>query len=144
MIPAGLFDQTKKVTTFLSTFEQCVELVSIPNGLFQYNTAANDFSATFNYCHKAVMPADIFIGSSSTPATRFASMNKVIYFGQFFSCVNTSVYPLSASGGTAPDLWNYTYGSAGYSLRSSTGYQIPPFWAHSTLTNWSVIPAGWK
>ena len=49
-IPAGLFDKNTAVTTFASTFINCTSLKSIPSGLFDNNTQVSSFKFTFAYC----------------------------------------------------------------------------------------------
>ena len=141
-IPAGLFDNNPQVQDFGNAFQNCRELVTIPSGLFQYNLKVTFFFETFYGCPKAIMPEDVFTGTTSTPETRFASVTSQMYIGGFFSAeyVTSS---LSSYGGTVPELWNYAYGK-GYTFNYPKQYgSVLPFRARTNVTNWNSIPRDW-
>ena len=69
-IPAGLFDNNTAVTTFASTFRQCTSLSSIPSGLFDNNTAVTTFARTFGQCTSlSSIPSGLF--DKNTQVTSF-------------------------------------------------------------------------
>ena len=69
-IPAALFDKNTQVTTFASTFRSCTSLSSIPSGLFDKNTAVTTFQSTFRYCTSlSSIPSGLF--DKNTAVTTF-------------------------------------------------------------------------
>jgi hypothetical protein len=49
-IPDGLFDNNINVTDFYYTFQNCTSLTTIPSGLFDNNINVTNFSYTFQNC----------------------------------------------------------------------------------------------
>ena len=131
-IPNDLFRYNTLVTTFRNCFINCSSLTSVPQYLFRYNTLVTNFRCCFEYCYKLTLNPDIFCDSTTEKTTRFAG--KSINFTYCF-LLNPSTF--TGTQGTAPDLWNYTFGSV-----TSTSC----FTGHSTasLTNYNDIPSEWK
>ena len=149
-IPSGLFDHNPAVTSFKRTFERCLNLLSVPGGLFAYNGEVTDFTRTFNCCRVLVVSDDVFInpGAGITSANRFTAVSNISFKECFAYCdPNYSdgrkyvTYPLSATGGTAPALWNYTY-AAGVMPDGTRCFAYRP--ADLTATAGEAIPAAWK
>ena len=143
-IPTGLFATNTAVTTFSYCFYGCIGLTTVPAGLFAANTAVRDFSNCFNVCTKLVLNAEIFC--SPVDYSRFS--------GQTVN-ISNCFYRDSFSGvqGTAPDLWNYSFGSvtsttcfggSGNSCISLSNYaSIPgewggPYSASTFITTWNI------
>ena len=127
-IPDHLFDNCPEVTVFSRVFLNCSGLSgNMPSGLFSKNMKAWEFYLSFMNCtHLNIVP-DVFTGTTSTPATRFADIAPGLI--DCFSYIG---------GGTAPELWNYTYRYLDYRsyercFRGSTG-----------ISNYSAIPTTWK
>lgn len=130
-ISQDLFRYNPQITNFGSCFWGDTYLASVPKYLFRYNTNATNFAWCFKDCRRLQLNPDIFCDNETEKATRFAGMT--VSFGNCFAI------DLAYAGvqGTAPDLWNYTFGSV-----TSAGC----FAGHSTasLTNYNDIPSGWK
>ena len=128
-IPQGLFDNCTKVNSFEDTFANCLELSgAMPSGLFSHNIKATSFRATFINDHKLTLVTDVFTGGTDyTPATRFTVHPYKIDFTQCFS---------GMGGGTAPNLWEYTFGGE---IESYLCFENC-----ARLTNYASIPSGWK
>ena len=74
IIPAGLFDYSSNVTSFVNTFVFCQGLTSIPSGLFDNNTNVTSFSGTFN----------ALLNLTSTPTNLFDNNPLVVNFESVF------------------------------------------------------------
>ena len=129
-IPAGLFDACTNVTTGDASFLSCHGLVTIPSELFRLTTNWTGFNNVFGDCPKAVLRADIFYRAGEQ-GTRFAG--KGVDFANAFK---RSSY--SGVQGTAPDLWNCTFGSV-----ASTDCFDGAGNDGSSLSNYASIPVAW-
>lgn len=122
-LPSGLFDKNTLVTTFNRAFMQ-TGLKSVLEGLLAKNLNVTDFNSVFGNCYYLKLNSKIFINADSEKKTRFNNVTKVINFGNMFQSVGNSI--TNGDYGTCPDLWNYTYSSAGYGWKrtysSSSGY----------------------
>jgi hypothetical protein len=74
IIPAGLFDYSSNVTSFVNTFVFCQGLTSIPSGLFDNNTNVTSFSGTFN----------ALLNLTSIPTNLFDNNTLVVNFESVF------------------------------------------------------------
>jgi hypothetical protein len=135
-IPADLFRYNTNVSSsgFYVTFNGCTGLTSIPADLFRYNTAVSGsgFYKTFEGCNKLQQRADIFFASGEE-STRF--LNRV---SNFEGCFDLTA-AFSGTKGTAPALWDCTYGTA-------TPVTTNTFDGHSadSVDNFASIPEAWK
>ena len=154
-IPAGLFSHQTGIGSFNSVFSGCTGLSgSIPEELFATNPSANEFSNTFNNCNNlsGEIPSGLFANNPSAyyfsycfydcynlkvnpslflPSDRFEQMTNTCYFECTFQNCGDNL----TDGGTAPDLWNYSFGS---------GVYYPAcFQGASTLSNYGDIPYEW-
>ena len=130
-IPTGLFDKNTSVTDFTSTFDSCVSLTTIPTGLFRQNTSVTNFFQTFNSCNSLQLNEFIFY-SSGEQSSRFAG--KDINFRQCF--LRSEFIGIQ---GTAPDLWNCSFGSINSELCfGGTGNTT------TSISNYDSIPTEWK
>lgn len=130
-IPTDLFRYNTNVSTFAKCFQGCVNIISCPQYLFRYNVLATKFTNCFYGCTKLTLNTEIFCDSTTEKTTRFTG--KTINFTYCF-LLNSSFV---GTQGTAPDLWNYTFGSV-TSTSCFTGHST------SSLTNYNDIPSGWK
>lgn len=135
---SDMFRYNTKVTTFYECFKKTFEIntgvYTIPNGLFRYNTLATIFNGCFSTCPYLIINPQTFclFGEEST---RF--LNKSVNFS---SCFSRTTYG-AASPGTAPDLWNYDFGTGTpvtTSCFAGAGNNL------TSLTNYADIPAAWK
>ena len=128
-----LFRYNTAITNFRGVFNSCPALLTIPDNLFKYNENATNFSYAIDYCRRLQMNPRIFC-SAGDETTRF--LNKNI---DFTSCFER--YNFAGNQGTAPDLWNYSYGSG---TPTTTGCFAGNANSADSLTNYADIPAGWK
>lgn len=133
-IPAKLFEKNTLVTDFDKCFEGCSALTEIPNLLFATNKSATNFRYCFSGCKKAKLNPNIFCDEATGKTTRFPDMTI-----DFTYCFKSCAYNLSTSSaaGTAPALWEYTYGSG-------TITKTDCFESVYTVSNYSAIPTEWK
>ena len=131
-IPAGLFDNNTKVTSFGYAFFNCINLTTVPAGLFAKNTLATNFSYTFQDCTKLQLNPNIFCDDVAERATRFSGKTM-----NFSFCFNLRP-AFTGSQGTAPALWLYTMNAASTKTTCFTGQTA------ASLTNFASIPAEWK
>lgn len=80
-IPAKLFANNSKITSFKSTFDTCSGLSSIPEGLFDNCPNVNNFGQTFSSCHN-IKTAPVSLFDNNRKATDFS--------GTFSSCDSVS------------------------------------------------------
>ena len=132
-IPSGFLDGFVKLTNLTQTFFNCNKLTSAPSLLFKDCSVATNFTQCFASCAKMTIPSDLFCASSAK-TTRFASVTP-----NFDGCFNRSSWTGSVAG-TAPDLWNYTFGGTPTTTNcyGGTGNSA------TSLTNYSSIPSAWK
>ena len=132
-IPADLFRYNTAVSVngFSNTFYGCTNLTSIPADLFRYNTACLSFSSTFYGCNKLTLRSDMFCAAGEE-GIRFNNQSV-----DFTNCMRLSG-GFTGTQGTAPALWNFTFGSG-------TPTKTSCFTSHSTssITNYGAIPAEW-
>ena len=132
-IPADLFryNPTVSAYVFSNTFYGCTGLTSIPADLFRYNTACLSFSSTFYGCNKLTLRSDMFCAAGEE-GIRFNNQSV-----DFTNCMRLSG-GFTGTQGTAPALWNFTFGSG-------TPTKTSCFTSHSTssITNYGAIPAEW-
>ena len=133
-IPTDLFRYNTAVSTlgFYGTFLNCTLLASVPGDLFLYNTACTSWAHCFDACPKLQVLANIFYEDGSQ-STRF--LNQSI---DFTNCFNRTSF--TGSQGTAPDLWNCTWGTG---TPTSTNCFGGAGNSATSLTNYSSIPTGW-
>ena len=83
-IPEGLFKNNVNVTNFREIFEGCTGLTSIPEGLFKNNVNVKDFNEMFKGC----------TGLTSIPEGLFENNVNVIGFGStFYGCTGLTSIP---------------------------------------------------
>jgi hypothetical protein len=132
-IPVDLFRYNVAATSFDGAFRDCSNLTSVPANTFRYNKAkAISFSYTFFNDTKLKIGPNIFFANGEE-ATRFAGNTSTDLSGYFFR--NT----YAGTAGTAPALWNCTFGGT---LKSSAAFGGAGNNATS-VTNYSSIPTGW-
>jgi len=140
-IPSGLFDKNTKVTTFYMAFFGA-GLKSVPEGLLAKNLNVTNFICLFGNCYYLKLNSKIFINADSEKKTRFKNVTKVIRFDNIFQRVGNSI--TDKDYGTCPDLWNYTYSSAGYGWQVTNGtYYIPFYDATYWKNQASSLGKGW-
>ena len=141
-VPADLFVNNPEATSFRGTFFECSELKELPKGLLASNLKATNFINTFGKCGKLKLNQYIFINADSEKKTRFNNVTKVIRFDNIFQSVGNSI--TGKDYGTCPDLWNYTYSSAGYGWKVTNGSYYLPFYGATCWTNQaSSLGKGW-
>ena len=132
-IPTDLFRYNTLVSTdgFIFTFYGCTGLTSAPSLLFAYTPDCDSFQSVFQNCNKLQLPADLF-SAAGDKGTRF--LNKTVNFTNAMS-----IGTFTGTQGTAPDLWNYDFGTG-------TPTKTTCFAGHSSgsVSNFADIPAEWK
>ena len=138
VIPKGVFDNNKWVESFENCFKDCLPLRAVPTGLFDKNTRATNFRRCFSGCLYLGMNEAIF-SATKDYKQRFPNTNKKMDFRECFKGAGSAyVLPdMMAFTGSAPDLWNYDFGRAGYS--STDCFANVSFY----LNNYSIIPSAW-
>ena len=138
VIPKGVFDNNKWVESFENCFKDCLPLRAVPTGLFDKNTRATNFRRCFSGCLNLGMNEAIF-SATKDYKQRFPNTNKKMDFRECFKGAGSAyVLPdMMAFTGSAPDLWNYDFGRAGYS--STDCFANVSFY----LNNYSIIPSAW-
>jgi hypothetical protein len=124
-IPAGLFDQLDKVTTFSETFRSS-NLEVIPTDLFKYCDLVTSFYFTFGYTDISAIPSGLFsyctevtdfrgvfhsctsLTSAGIPSNLFANCTKVTLFGD-----NNLTYTYSYGAFQGCNNADFTYIPAG-------------------------------
>ena len=132
-IPTDLFRYNTLVSTdgFNATFYGCTGLTSAPSLLFAYVPNCNSFQSVFQDCNKLQLPADLF-SAAGDKGTRF--LNKTVNFANAMR-----IGTFTGTQGTAPDLWNYDFGSGTPTKTTCfTGQTV------GSVTNYADIPAEWK
>ena len=134
-IPADLFRYNTLVSTlgFSATFRSCSGLEVAPDGLFKYNTAADSWQGCFQNCTKLQLSQYMFYDAGGE-TTRFLNQSP-----NFTSFVSRSSF--SGTQGTAPALWDCSYGTG---TPTSTSAFAGAGNSTTSLTNYNDIPAGWK
>ena len=146
-VPADLFVNNTNVISFEGTFLECSELKELPKGLLAKNLKATNFINIFGNCSKLKLNKYIFIADDGDIQTRFSTVTTVVRFDNMFQRVGNNI--TNGDYGTCPDLWNYTYSSAGYGWKrtysSSSGYTYYlPFYASTYWkTQASSMGKGW-
>ncbi len=130
-LPDGLFANNTLATNFYNCFADCTSLQSLPAGLFDKNTEATDFTNCFFGCTHLVLNENIF--SANNSHDRFSG-KKMVFTYCFYNV--GSALSSDASGGTAPDLWNYDKGSASWTTTNC-------FKGATHLSNYASIPKAW-
>ena len=131
-VPVDLFRYNTAVTSFNNTFRFCTSLATVPADLFRYNTIVTDFSSALYGCNKLQQHTTIFSAVSET-GTRFLNQSP-----NFTDCFYRTAF--TGTQGTAPDLWNYSYGSGTPTKTtcfSGAGNSL------TSLTNYTYIPLAW-
>ncbi len=153
IIPAGLFDYSSNVTSFVNTFVFCTGITSIPSGLFDNNTNVTSFSGTFNALLKVTsIPPNLFDNNplvvnfesvfrncrkvAGIPPNFFTNNQQVTTFANAFNMATTSnlltgVTPTDTNG---DEIWE----------RTSNPIGTDCFAFCSGLTNFGSIPATFK
>ena len=146
-VPADLFVNNKNVISFRGTFFECSELKELPKGLLAKNLKATNFILIFGNCSKLKLNKYIFIADDGDIQTRFSTVTTVVRFDNMFLRVGNNI--TNGDYGTCPDLWNYTYSSAGYgwkrtySSSSSYTYNLPFYGSTYWKTQASSMGKGW-
>lgn len=146
-VPADLFVNNTNVSSFKGTFFECSELKELPKGLLAKNLKAVSFINLFGNCSKLKLNKYIFIADDSEAQTRFATVTSVIRFDNIFQRVGNNI--TNGDYGTCPDLWNYTYSSAGYgwqrtgSSYSGYTYYLPFYESTYWKSQASSLGKGW-
>ena len=133
VIPKGVFDNNKWVESFENCFKDCLPLRAVPTGLFDKNTRATNFRRCFSGCLYLGMNEAIF-SATKDYKQRFPNTNKKMDFRECFKGAGSAT---AALAGSAPELWNYDFGRAGYS--STDCFANVSFY----LNNYSIIPSAW-
>ena len=153
IIPAGLFDYSSNVTSFVNTFVFCQGLTSIPSGLFDNNTNVTSFSGTFNaLLNLTSIPTNLFDNNplvvnfesvfrncrkvAGIPPNFFTNNQQVTTFANAFNMATTSnlltgVTPTDSNG---DEIFE----------RTSNPIGTDCFAFCSGLTNFGSIPATFK
>ena len=129
-----LFNTDVGLSGFNQCFQDCIYLSIVPKFLFRYNTNVNSgFVQTFSGCPALIIDDNIFYGLGEE-TTRFAGSLDQDFTNCFLRTLGLGI------NGTAPDLWNCTFGGAVTSAGcfGGAGNSI------ITLTNYTSIPGGWK
>ena len=134
-IPTDLFKYNTLVSTdgFFYTFYGCSGLEVAPDGLFKYNTAVDSWQGCFQNCTKLQLSQYMFYDAGGE-TTRFLNQSP-----DFASFVSRSSF--SGTQGTAPALWDCSYGTG---TPTSTSAFAGAGNSTTSLTNYNDIPAGWK
>ena len=114
-------------------FQNCSNLATLPVGLFRFNTGITTFNQCFITCPKIQLNTQIFCLSGET-TTRFLNQSP-----NFNSCFNRASF--TGTQGTAPDLWNYSYGTG---TPTTTNCFAGAGNSLTSLTNYASIPTAWK
>ncbi len=130
-IPSGLFDNNTEATDFCQCFFECTGLTEIPAGLFSSNINATNFKRCFSGCTKLKLIPEIFPQPDA--------INRPVYFNDRTMdftdfCKNVGTHP-TATVGTAPELWLFSYGAGVTSTGCFTG---------ANVTNYGTIDPNWK
>ncbi len=134
-LPADLFRYNTLVSTsgFQEAFIDCTGLTTLPADLFRYNTLISDsgFVYTLYGCNKLQLRSDIFFRPGEE-STRFLDQSP-----DFSSCFQLAA-AFTGTQGTAPALWDCTYGTG-------TPVIADCFQGHSaaSVDNYSAIPVAW-
>ena len=136
-LPADIFRYNTAVSSsgFNRTFLNCTGLATLPADLFRYNTAVVTFGFmhTFDGCTALQVPADVFFRPGEE-TTRF--LNKSV---DFTSCFTRTSF--SGVQGTAPDLWNCSFGTG---TPLTTGCFGGAGNSLTSLSNYASIPGAWE
>lgn len=132
-LPVDIFRYNTLVTNFGSSIRDCANLITVPSDLFRYNLLCTTFTSAFNGCIKLELHTSIFCAAGEE-GTRF--LNKSVSFS---SCFSRTSY--SGSQGTAPDLWNYLYGTGTPTKTTCFGGAGNSL---VSLSNYASIPVTWK
>ena len=133
VIPKGVFDNNKWVESFENCFKDCLPLRAVPTGLFDKNTRATNFRRCFSGCLYLGMNEAIF-SATKDYKQRFPNTYKKMDFRECFKGAGSAT---AALAGSAPELWNYDFGRAGYSSTDCFAN------VSSYLNNYSIIPSAW-
>ena len=133
VIPKGVFDNNKWVESFENCFKDCLPLRAVPTGLFDKNTRATNFRRCFSGCLNLGMNEAIF-SATKDYKQRFPNTYKKMDFRECFKGAGSAT---AALAGSAPELWNYDFGRAGYSSTDCFAN------VSSYLNNYSIIPSAW-
>lgn len=109
-------------------------LKSVPNGLFSRQLSAVTFASAFSNAIDLVMNPRVFCRESEEN-TRF--LNQSVSFRNFLY----RDFYVGASVGSAPDLWNYNFGTG---TPNKTGAFSGAGNSPTSLSNYADIPAEWK
>lgn len=132
-IPVDLFRYNTIATNFYDTFFGCTSLTSVPTDLFRYNTLAINFMGTFYEC-TALQLNDFIFYVEGGETTRF--LNQSVNFTSCFSRTT-----LADTQGTAPDLWNCSFGTGTPTITGCFGGAGN---SPTSISNYGDIPVGWK
>ena len=130
-LPTDLLRYVTSVTVATGLFSGCFNLTGmVPVDFLRYCLNINNFTSMFSGCSRLELQVDIF--GPNAAATRF--LNKSPIFTSMFNAMGTNP---SVADGTAPDMWNFSYGTGTPTTTNAfTGNA-------NSLTNWAVIPIAW-
>lgn len=128
-LPDEIFRYNTAATSFVSCFQANPDLANVPYGLFQYNFAAVTFTNCFFGCYKLSLREDMF---GHDYANRFAGKTVIL-----INCFSRTSF--TGTQGTAPQLWNFTYGSV-----TRAGCFAGAGNSETSLSNYADIPTDWK
>lgn len=131
----GLFDNNPQITSLQETFCYCRKLETLPAYIFRNLVNCYNFNQTIRGTRGLFVTPTLFCDESTEMATRFASYTTKVDFSNFLYRISPSS---SSLGGTAPELWNYTYGAGVTSTDCFNGNST------TNLTNYNSIPSSWR
>ena len=132
-LPAHLIDRLVDCTNASQFVNQCTELEYLPDLFFQYQTKVTNWRYLAYGAPKLKLNANLFCDESTDIATHFSSV-----VPDFTGAFSKTAYT-GTTAGTAPQLWNYTYGGT----PTTTGCFSGAGNSTTSLTNYSSIPQAW-
>lgn len=129
-IPPDFLRYATKVVTLYGLLGYCSSITDYGADLCRYNTLCTDFTNMMYDCNKMQLRSDTFYRPGEE-ATRFAG--KSITFTRCFQR-----YSFTGTQGTAPDLWNCTYGGV-----TRTDCYVGAGNSLTSLDNYASIPIAW-
>jgi len=124
-IPAGIFDGCMGITNFGGAFYGCSGLTTIPADLFSHHTLVTTFESTFKNCINAQLNINIFYVPGAE-GTRFLNMSvnfdNCFYRTSFSGVQGTAPDLWNCDFGTGTPTKTNCYAGAGNSLTSLSNY----------------------
>jgi hypothetical protein len=133
-IPNDIFDNNLDYEVLLAVFSFCPILNFPENFTLKKLVNVTNYFSAFSDCYKLKLHSNLILDESTEMETRF--VDKLVYFNNIFDRLSADG---DALGGTAPQLWNYIYG---------TIYKEGAFGSNGnnadTILNYNDIPSDWK